>query len=653
MKKTKMVAALLSVTLLTSLAPPLNAQAMTAEDKEAQAKTGQPFASYWFPDELVKWSPQNDPDAPFNKGTIPLKKRVVSAKSNATQKSQGELMSLDIINEHTAGTPSQGFKSVKVYNPTQWQYVDVLVAWAGSSGEGIIIPPSADTIDMAHKNGVPVLGTVFFPPNVYGGKPEWVKQFITKDANGRYPVADKLLEVANYYGFDGWFINQETTGFTAADATAMQDVLKYMQTKKKADQQIIWYDSMTTTGDIDWQGALNEKNSPFLTQNKKAVSNGMFVDFRWNPNRLVTSNQNATALGVSPYKLYAGVDVQSNGYNSNVNWNAIFPPASSAPIVSLGLYIPGWVYYSSNHNQTEFTNKENKFWNGNKVDPRYPENVTGAKDWQGIAAYYPEKSGISALPLKTNFNTGKGTFFNKNGVRLQTGEWNQRGMQDVMPTYRFILDNTGGNKLAASITSGDAYTGASSLLLSGNAVKNGTTTTKLFATDIKVKRDTTFSMKVKGSNATHKLVLQFAGDKVPRKVLLKASGTGWVNWTTTLSPYYGKTIKEISLETTTTAAQTNAKINIGEIALQGFSDAGPVGVVQNIKVTEKVTPERKTNARITWNTAIGHVRYYEIYQKNSKGAQELIGTTPSTAFFATDVYTVNGKAQITVKAVGY
>ncbi|MBC1271692.1 hypothetical protein [Listeria booriae] len=46
MKKTKMIAALLSVTLLTSLAPPLNAQAMTAEDKEAQAKTGQPFASY-------------------------------------------------------------------------------------------------------------------------------------------------------------------------------------------------------------------------------------------------------------------------------------------------------------------------------------------------------------------------------------------------------------------------------------------------------------------------------------------------------------------------------------------------------------------------------------------------------------------------------
>lgn len=164
MKKIKMLAVLLSLSLFTSLlVPSLGAYAMTEEDKATQAKTGQPFASYWFPNELLKWSPKTDPDALFNKGTIPLKKRVTAAKSNGTQTDKGELMSLDIINQHTAGTPSQGFKSIQVYNPTQWQYVDVLVAWAGSSGEGIIIPPSADTIDMAHKNGVPVVGNCVFP----------------------------------------------------------------------------------------------------------------------------------------------------------------------------------------------------------------------------------------------------------------------------------------------------------------------------------------------------------------------------------------------------------------------------------------------------------------------------------------------------------
>ena len=31
-----------------------------------------------------------------------------------------------------------------------------------------------------------------------------------KDATGHFPIVDKMIEVAQKYGFDGWFINQET-----------------------------------------------------------------------------------------------------------------------------------------------------------------------------------------------------------------------------------------------------------------------------------------------------------------------------------------------------------------------------------------------------------------------------------------------------------
>ncbi|MFR4547971.1 MAG: endo-beta-N-acetylglucosaminidase [Bifidobacterium breve] len=82
--------------------------------------------------------------------------------------------------------------------------------WGGSSGEGIIVPPSPDVTDMGHTNGVPVLGTVFFPQNVSGGKVEWLDQTLAQKSDGSFPVADKLIEVATTYGFDGWFINQET-----------------------------------------------------------------------------------------------------------------------------------------------------------------------------------------------------------------------------------------------------------------------------------------------------------------------------------------------------------------------------------------------------------------------------------------------------------
>ena len=56
------------------------------------------------------------------------------------------------------------------------------------------------------------LGTVFFPQMEHGGKVEWLDTFLQKDENGNFPIVDKLVEVAHTYGFDGWFINQETQG---------------------------------------------------------------------------------------------------------------------------------------------------------------------------------------------------------------------------------------------------------------------------------------------------------------------------------------------------------------------------------------------------------------------------------------------------------
>nr|WP_313784676.1 hypothetical protein [Paenibacillus larvae] len=43
-----------------------------------------------------------------------------------------------------------------------------------------MVPPSADVIDAAHKNGVPVLGTVFLPQTEHGGKIAWMRELIQK-----------------------------------------------------------------------------------------------------------------------------------------------------------------------------------------------------------------------------------------------------------------------------------------------------------------------------------------------------------------------------------------------------------------------------------------------------------------------------------------
>lgn len=117
----------------------------------------------------------------------------------------------------------------------------------GSSGEGLTVPPSPDVTDSAHKNGVPVLGTVFFPTTEHGGKIEWLDEFLQKDEQGNFPMVDKLIEVANTYNFDGWFINQETEGtkenpLKANHAVLMQEFIKEFKEKSENKLEIMWYD---------------------------------------------------------------------------------------------------------------------------------------------------------------------------------------------------------------------------------------------------------------------------------------------------------------------------------------------------------------------------------------------------------------------------
>ncbi|EOH57912.1 hypothetical protein UA3_00220 [Enterococcus faecium EnGen0263] len=46
--------------------------------------------------------------------------------------------------------------------------------------------------------------------------------FLAKDEDGKFSIVEKMLEVTNTYGFDDWFINQETdTAVTSFDDAAV------------------------------------------------------------------------------------------------------------------------------------------------------------------------------------------------------------------------------------------------------------------------------------------------------------------------------------------------------------------------------------------------------------------------------------------------
>ncbi|MDA9471349.1 endo-beta-N-acetylglucosaminidase [Enterococcus sp. 5H] len=598
----------------------------------AQSESGIPIYDHipestaLFPETLLNWSAKTDPDAPFNVSRIPLTDRIKGEKTNADQSTEAKVLSIAIVNRHTKGTPSQGDTDKAVYNFTNWQYVDTLVAWAGSSGEGIIVPPSGDVTDSAHRNGVPVVGTVFFPPEAYGGKAEWVRQFVQKDAKGNFPMADKLLEMSVAYGFDGWFINQETN-VDAQTAAAMKELLIYLQTKKPKNQQIIWYDSMIPSGSVNWQGALNDQNKGYFQDGKQRVSDKLFIDFRWR--ELASSKAKAEELKRDPYDLYAGIDVQANGINSSRKPSSILG-STSQPLVSLGLYCPDWTLRDGGQYDVDrYWENEKLFWINAQGDPR---DVTSTKnEWQGVSRYFVEKTPVTAFPFLTNFNVGNGDAIYQNGTKVKEGTFNNRSIQDVMPTYRWVIDNQEGNQLEAAINYDDAFNGGSSIGLSGQMTAGQETFIKLYAAQVKPSASEKVSVVTKGADQTS-LVLGIKGKQAPLVIQgdQQALENGWVKTTYSLKSAACQTITSIGLNVKN--QQTGpAAIYLGQL-LAGQEKTTSIAQVKNVRFPGKTIVDDLTESvRIQWDHQGKNTTSYRIYREEG-GQSTFEGETANTAF---------------------
>lgn len=633
-----------------------------AGESEEIIMSNQPTAPHFFPSQLLEWDAKSDKNIDFNKSVVPLAKRVDKEKLspvNETQNKDVNVVALSIMNASTSGNPSQGSNKFSSNTFSYWQYIDKLVYWAGSAGEGIIVPPSADVIDSAHKNGVPVLGTVFFPTTEHGGKAEWVDEFLTKDSDGNFPMVDKLIELANTLGFDGWFINQET-GLTVGEndfidqketakegakitkkhSELMQEFIKQFKEKAKDKLEVMWYDSITKDGKMDWQNALTDKNDYFLIDdNKNAVADSMFLNFWWTNKSLAdkellkASNERAKEIGLNPYDLYAGIDVQGNGTNTPIRWN-LFEGKDKIPYTSLGLYCPSWTYFSSK-DIDEFQNKENRLWVNEFGDP---SKATEAKDreWRGISTYAVEKTVVNSLPFTTNFNIGNGYNFFVDGEKVSNLDWNNRSIADIMPTYRWIINNEGSNSLKASLDFANAFYGGNSIRLSGNLSPNESSTIKLYSADLKIEKGTKFRTTAKSDKEVNlDLLLEFHDGSVETIKGDKAIAKEWTTVSYDISKFEGKSIKTISYKISSKDAASDLNLNLGNISINGSKSAKKVDT-SNLKVDDSIFDEDKiyTGVKLSWEANNPEsVSHYEIYKVNEDKSKTFLGATPNNKYF--------------------
>jgi len=603
----------------------------------------QPYASHWFPKDLMNWSPKSDNNAKFNRSVMPLKKRFVdqATQMNINLSTDPKIMSL-VAAHPTSKHPSQGFQDMEHYAFPFWQYLDYFVQWGGSADEGLIVAPAFTWINAAHKNGVAAFGTVYFPPEEFGGVKEWLDDFLLQKSDGSFPIADKLIEVADHYGFDGWFINQETNLLEKFEAENIVKFLKYFQKKSNGRFKLVWYDSMIEDGRIIWQEELNKHNVRFFQDKKEKVSDFVFLDFGWSEVNLEDSKDMAKEVGRSPYELFAGIDLQSTGYESFANWRAIYPKDKPGN-TSLGMYWPNSTFDLSEDKSPDVVyERELKLWNGGlklKVsDHEY--------EWKGISNYFPARSVITEAPFITRFNYGVGKAYYDNGTKVSNNEWHNLSSQDILPTWQWKVDT---NMVKANFSFDDAFIGGSSLKLQIKKLGLGQKIEiPLYKMNLSITSGLVAFASVK-NNADVTVKIEINTKKGQKGYITFDKSLAWNTRALRLDNINGEMITKVNL---IIEANKNIKfqnILIGEFGIKHESSA-PINAPEASLETFLSGASAEAYLNINWSD---NVWYYNVYKMTESGSREWLGQAWSEHYYIPEIKRGNDKKSsvILVQAV--
>lgn len=384
-------------------------------------------------DELLSWKCSNA--NPFNMATIPLVKRWPSLKDSQMR----TLICHDMMGGYLEDRFIQGTEVDTPYLFYHWKYIDIFNYF---SHHMVTIPPAMWT-NAAHKHGVLSLGT-FITEWTDGGK--MCEVFLAGEEQYR-SVADKLVQIAHCYGFDGWLINIENV-LSEGSVKHMAPFLRYL-TEQMHEQVpgslVIWYDSVLEDGTLKWQNQLNNSNRVFFD-----ACDGIFTNYNWTESSLEDMASDPAAQGRLA-DIYVGIDVFARGdvVGGKFETNKALELVRKHRL-STAIFAPGWVYEC--HDKVDFRKNQDKFW-GLLSDLLY--------------IHHPE----CPLPFVSSFCQGHGKNFYWRGKVEQDRTWMNLSAQELQPLY--VMENLeGGGWFQTRGCSEEVWTGGSSLLLEGTMPKS-------------------------------------------------------------------------------------------------------------------------------------------------------------------------------------
>lgn len=517
-----------------------------------------------------------------------------------------------------------GYPSAEFHNDvySMWNYTNLYGAWNHS-----ILQAPGSWADAAHKHGTHMFSGIKFFESWGTTSGEYIKFITTKNEDGTYRYVDALLNALLYLGLDGINYNFEDQGYRETDVVNFHKALYKRAKEIGFDSFHIGIYTSNSTLSAGYADALYGTTDTGKTADLMLNYSGGDFSYGIQPSVQAAEAAMGTADG-----LYAGVWM----VHMNRTWSRLVAndDAKRCGVCLWGEHKVSRIFqYTIGNSLMELQSNyqellEKVFSGSNRTPLNRPaiSSMPGAfqiapsvgtanqlNNFCGLAEFIPERTAIQGdLPFNTNFTLGNGDFYAYKGKKT-LGSWYNMGQQDYVPTYRWVIYNTGTENLSTDIkaefTHEDAYIGGSALRLKGTPTSTGADVwlyrAKLNVSAGNPKAKIAVKTGVEGSNPSNLYLIlrKFDDTNWLEFPVGDLAGANWEEKEIALSGINtGDVIEYIGFRVKGSAASDDYKIMVGQLMLSDDRAASSPAKIdgESILVDVKEETTSSLSVKLTW-----------------------------------------------------